>query len=158
MNIYDRLMVYPLQNPKFETRYFGRIRINDNCTLCNACKNFCPSNAIRKEENKIIFTHALCIACKLCVQACPEKAIEFENILDFENLQEVVVFEDEMIKCPRCGKPHISKRAYEKMKKLTGMEKSLLFCPQCRPLIILESVYEEVIKDIEEMRKRKLGI
>ncbi len=158
LNLVERLMIYPLQNPKVETKYFGKIRINDNCTLCNSCKNFCPSNAIRKVENKILFTHALCIACKLCVQACPENAIEFENVLDFEKLQEVVVFEDEMIRCPKCGKPHISKSAYEKMKKLTGMEKSLLFCPQCRPTIILESIYEEVIRDIEEMRRRRLGV
>jgi len=157
LSLVESLMVYEVKNPRFETAYFGKIKINENCTLCNACKNFCPMNAIRKEEGKILFTHALCIACELCVKACPENAIELEKVLDFENLQEVVAFEDEMIKCPKCGKPHISKRAYEKMKRLTGMEKALLFCKDCRPIILLEGIYEEIVKDIEELRRRRLG-
>ncbi|HIP25846.1 MAG TPA: 4Fe-4S dicluster domain-containing protein [Archaeoglobus profundus] len=146
LNLVEKLMDN-LQVTKIETQYFGKIKINDNCTLCNTCKNFCPSNAIKKADGKILFIHALCIACRLCVQACPENAIDIENVLDFKNLHEQVIFEDEMIKCPKCGKPHISKKAYEKIKSLIGIEKSLLFCAECRPKMIFEALYEEMIKD-----------
>ncbi|ADB57737.1 4Fe-4S binding protein [Archaeoglobus profundus] len=157
LSLVESLMVYDLKERIFESKHFGKIKINDNCTLCNACMNFCPMEAIKKEDGKILFNHALCIACEMCAKACPEKAIEVEKALDFGDLGEKVVFEDEIIKCPKCGKPHISKRAYEKMKALTGMEKSLLFCKECRPKIIIEGVYEEIVKDIEEIRRRRLG-
>ncbi len=157
LSLVESLMVYDLKERVFESKHFGKIKIGENCTLCNACINFCPMEAVRKEEGKILFNHALCIACEMCAKACPEKAITVEKVLDFGDLGEKVVFEDEMIKCPKCGKPHISKRAYEKLKALTGMEKSLLFCKECRPKIILEGVYEEIVKEIEEMRKRRLG-
>jgi ferredoxin len=152
LSLVECLMEHELKQSVFENKHFGKIVINDNCTLCNTCKNFCPTNAIRKDFEKILFTHALCIACGLCVKACPENAISLERVLDFGNLQEIVVFEDEMIRCPRCGKPHISKKAYERLKAITGMERSLLFCKECRPIVLLEGVYEDVVKDLRGMR------
>ncbi len=157
LSLVESLMVYDLKEEKFETNYFGKVRINDNCTLCNACTNFCPMNAVRRDEDKIVFNHGLCIACGMCSKACPENALEVEKVLDFGDLCEKVVFEDEVLRCPRCGKPHISRRAYEKLKALTGMEKSLLFCKECRPKTILEGLYEEIVKEREELRKRKVG-
>ncbi len=156
LEIVEILMNYPVKNPVFETKYFGKISINQNCTLCNTCRNFCPSNAITVEKNRLVFTHALCIACELCVQVCPEKAIELKKMLDFNGLKETVVFQDEMVRCPRCGKEHISRKAYEKLKKITGMEKALLFCTECRPVVLLEGLYEEIVKELEEIKKRRI--
>ena len=151
LSLVESLMVYELKERIFESEHFGKIKVNENCTLCKACMNFCPMEAIKRNGGKILFNHALCIACEMCAKACPEKAITVEKVLDFGDLHEKLVFEDEMIRCPKCGKTHMSRKAYEKMKKLTGMEKSLLFCNECRPKIILEGVYEEIVR---EMRKR----
>jgi len=148
----ERLMVFPLRKSTFQTEQFGKIEVGDSCTFCRACTSFCPSGAIVRDENgKLLFTHALCFACNLCVQVCPENAINLENVLDFNSLAEKVVFEDEIIKCPSCGKPHISRKAYEKIKALSGMDTSLLFCPDCRPKIIFEALYDEIM---EERRRR----
>ncbi len=145
------LMHYDVKEREFKSNYFGKLKLNESlCTMCNSCINFCPTNAIRKENNRILFTHSLCIACKLCENACPENAIEVVKILDFGDLHERTLLEEEMIKCPRCGKEHISKRAYEKLKHLTGMEKALLFCKDCRPVVIFESLYNEVLADIKK--------
>ncbi len=157
LSLVSALMVYEVKESRFDSKYFGFVEINENCTLCNSCVNFCPMNALRKEVGKIIFNHGLCIACELCSKACPENALRVEKGLDFQRLGERIVFEDEMVRCPRCGRPHISKRAYEKLKALTGMEKSLLFCKDCRPVTILEGVYEEIKRDLEELKRRRVG-
>ncbi|GEM_PF-984579 len=151
----EKLLVFPVKKDVFPIEQFGKIEVGDTCTLCRACTSFCPSNAIVRddESGKLVFTHALCFACNLCAQACPEDAIKLEKLLDFNSLSERVVFEDEIIKCPSCGKPHMSKRAYEKIKALSGMEAPLLFCTDCRPKIIFESVYNEII----EARERRRG-
>jgi len=149
----EKLLVFPVKKDIFPTDQFGKIEVGDTCTFCRACTFFCPANAIvRDSENgKLVFNHALCFACNLCVQACPEGAIKLEKLLDFSSLAERVVFEDEIIKCPSCGKPHMSRRAYEKIKALSGMEAPLLFCTDCRPKIIFESLYSEIV----EARKRR---
>ncbi|AEA46737.1 4Fe-4S binding protein [Archaeoglobus veneficus] len=152
----ERLMAFPLRKDKFQIKQFGKIEIGDTCTLCRACASFCPANAIVRdiENGRILFTHALCFACNLCVGVCPENAIKLENVLDFNSLAESVVFEDEIIRCPSCGKPHITRRAYEKIRVLSKMENALLFCPDCRPRVILESIYEEIMD--ERGRREKL--
>jgi Fe-S-cluster-containing hydrogenase component 2 len=149
----EKLMAFPLVKKVFPSEQFGKIEVGDACTFCRTCVSFCPAGAIIRdaENGRLVFTHALCFACNLCVQACPENAIKLEKVIDFGSLAERVVFEDEVIKCPSCGKAHMSKRAYEKLKVLSGMEASLLFCTDCRPKIILESLYNEII---EERKKR----
>ena len=144
--------------PALKGKYFGKIKIKESCTLCNACINSCRTEAIiKKKNNKIEFIHALCIGCGLCAEICPENAIEIEKTLDLNEIGKKTLFEDEMIVCPRCKKPHMSKRAYEKLKTLTGLERTLLFCEDCRPVVILESLYEEVVNELNELKRRRLG-
>jgi len=47
-NLVESLMVYELKERKFDSKFFGKIKVGESCTLCNTCINFCPMNAIRK--------------------------------------------------------------------------------------------------------------
>ncbi len=149
LRIVEELSSFPLVKEKFHLESFGKIEIGKNCSLCQTCSFFCPSEAIIRDvdEGKIKFMHGLCIGCELCMKACPENAIRIEKILDFSSLAERTIFEDEMIRCIYCGKPFMSKNAYEKVRKASNLDKTLLFCPECRPKVILESIYNEIIKE-----------
>ncbi|MCD6494285.1 MAG: 4Fe-4S binding protein [Archaeoglobaceae archaeon] len=149
LRIVEGLSSFPLVKEKFHLHSFGKIEIDENCSLCQTCSFFCPSEAITRDVDagKIRFMHGLCIGCELCMKACPENAIKIEKILDFSSLAEKTIFEDEMIKCIYCGKPFMSKNAYEKVRKASKLDKTLLFCPECRPKAILESLYNEIIKE-----------
>jgi Pyruvate/2-oxoacid:ferredoxin oxidoreductase delta subunit len=147
LHIVKHLMKHPLKNSRVKTDWFGMIEVDGRCTLCMTCTSFCPSNAIRN-ENALKFNHALCIACNLC-KACPENAIKLKKILDFEQIGEREIYRDELLRCPSCGKQHISKAMYEKLSEIG--KHSILFCSDCRPKIILETIYDEM------MNERKKG-
>ncbi len=44
------------------------------CNGCGACKDICPVNAIKIEDNKAIISDD-CVECGVCVSACPQGAI-----------------------------------------------------------------------------------
>jgi ferredoxin len=51
------------------------MKINDNCVACGACKEACPSVAIRLGAIYVI-DPAACVECGACEAACPNAAIE----------------------------------------------------------------------------------
>ncbi len=53
----------------------SKIVINhEACTLCGACLNACPFNAMEQLNGKIEI-NSNCKVCSICVKSCPEKAI-----------------------------------------------------------------------------------
>lgn len=44
--------------------------VKDNCPNCGACKNVCPTNAI-KFDKKAVINKDECIQCGVCAKACP---------------------------------------------------------------------------------------
>jgi formate hydrogenlyase subunit 6/NADH:ubiquinone oxidoreductase subunit I len=54
------------------------------CTLCELCKDICPTGAIYINPNRKAFMidYAKCLFCGLCVEHCPEYALIFSK--DFE--------------------------------------------------------------------------
>ena len=50
--------------------------INDDCTMCGACVDSCPVEAISEGESKYEIDAALCTDCGACVGECPIEAIE----------------------------------------------------------------------------------
>ena len=120
----------------------------EGCTLCRACANVCPTHAFRFDEEKqtLSLKHIECVACGLCETVCPEKVITLrpELYLEREALEWRVVVEDEMVRCARCDKPYINRKALEAVEKRVLDLKSLLdtfhgkrrellrMCPDCR--------------------------
>jgi len=124
---------------------FGEVNVSYACTLCETCHKVCPTGALKKEGGKLKFSHGLCIGCKLCEKLCPENAIAVKDELDLgEFCYEIIVREDDLLECPRCGKRHISKREYQKLSELTGQKYSLMFCRDCRAVVIFEGIYREI--------------
>ncbi len=48
---------------------------HERCTLCGACLLTCPTDMVRRKEDRIKIGHVACIACGHCVAVCPEEAI-----------------------------------------------------------------------------------
>lgn len=55
------------------------IWLEEKCTHCGYCVNFCPTSALSMEEaTKVVsFNSQKCTTCGICIEICPFKAIEF---------------------------------------------------------------------------------
>ncbi len=53
--------------------------LESNCINCNICVENCPTQTIRKGENRPSFDYTNCINCMCCHELCPEKAIYLEK-------------------------------------------------------------------------------
>ena len=49
--------------------------ISDECIMCGACKEVCPTEAISEGDPKYIIDPDTCIDCGVCVDECPVEAI-----------------------------------------------------------------------------------
>ena len=49
--------------------------ISDNCTMCGACKEICPVEAISEGDPKYKIDPEACTDCGACVGECPVEAI-----------------------------------------------------------------------------------
>ena len=50
----------------------------EKCTGCETCIAECPSEAIKRVEDKAVIDEEGCVDCGVCVDACPEEAISME--------------------------------------------------------------------------------
>lgn len=121
---------------------FANIIVGDECTLCSACVNMCPTLALTKEDGKLTFAYPRCIACGLCEKACPEDAIKIEQVFDLEKLtgEPFTVFESELVRCARCGTPFASKAVIERIGGTlsNGLQDLLNYCEYCKPIKAFE--------------------
>ncbi len=46
------------------------------CTLCGACHEVCPQNAIRMKGNRLKINYSICSRCFCCSELCPEGAMD----------------------------------------------------------------------------------
>ncbi|HUW83018.1 MAG TPA: 4Fe-4S binding protein [Phycisphaerae bacterium] len=49
--------------------------ISDECTMCGACKDVCPVEAISEGDPKYTIDPDVCNDCAACVDECPVDAI-----------------------------------------------------------------------------------
>ena len=49
--------------------------ISDECTMCGACKDACPVEAINEGDPKYTIDPDVCTDCAACVDECPVEAI-----------------------------------------------------------------------------------
>jgi pyruvate ferredoxin oxidoreductase delta subunit len=65
---------------KTSSRTFKPVR-SDKCVKCKTCLILCPENAVKLENNKIVFDYDVCNGCGICAKECPAKAITMERDL-----------------------------------------------------------------------------
>ena len=49
--------------------------IGDDCTMCGACQEVCPTDAISPGDPKFIIDPEKCVDCGACAEECPVGAI-----------------------------------------------------------------------------------
>jgi len=52
-----------------------QLTVSDSCTSCGTCEKLCPTNSIKIENKKPLFTWKTCSQCMACIQWCPPAAI-----------------------------------------------------------------------------------
>ena len=50
-------------------------KISDDCTMCGACKDVCPVEAISEGDPKYVIDPETCTDCGACVDECPVEAL-----------------------------------------------------------------------------------
>ncbi len=125
---------------------FGGVAVDTNeCTMCLACTNLCPTGALRTDGDgiELNFVEALCVQCGLCEHGCPENAIKRQPRFDYAALQSgkmVTLHRAQMAECSQCHRPFMSTALLAAaLEHLSGetdagrQAKDMLeICPQCR--------------------------
>ncbi len=131
---------------------FGLATVEDTgCTLCRACAMVCPTHAFAfdMDAQALNFKHIACIHCGLCETVCPERVVTLRRELyaERDGLHYVTVAQDEMVRCERCEKPFINRRALDTIQErlraaaFTGRRLDLLhMCPDCRGVAAMMDV------------------
>lgn len=52
--------------------------ISDACTMCGACVDSCPVEAISEGDPKYVIDADACVDCGACIGECPVEAISAE--------------------------------------------------------------------------------
>ncbi len=125
----------------------GTLRADrDACTVCHACVNLCPTQALAAgagTEAELLFTEARCVQCGLCVAGCPEHALELvpRIALDPEERGAArLLARSELFRCVECGTPFISRAVLERSMQhvkdhplfADGNTELLRLCMACR--------------------------
>jgi len=110
----------------------AKLKISDNCTLCEKCTAFCPTGALQtvKKDGVAALTEDLkrCVDCGLCKEMCPEHAINYYetiSIKDWYNESMLYLHEKKESSCSICGAPIYSGTLCAKCAKKKDKEMEL---------------------------------
>jgi ferredoxin len=131
---------------------YGAVKVDgQKCTLCLACVGACPEGALidAKDKPQLKFIERNCVQCGLCEKTCPENAISLvpRLLLTPDAIQPVVLNEDKVFACARCGKPFANQRIIDNMLgKLAAHSmfrdpaalRRLQMCQDCRVIDLFE--------------------
>ncbi len=133
---------------------FGRIEVNDNCTLCMACTSACPTMALHagNEVPRLAFIEQNCVQCGLCDSACPEQAIQLHPRLLTDSSKRrasVILNEESPFLCISCGEAFATQSVISSiLGKLSGhamfqsdrAKERLMMCEDCRVVDVVQDV------------------
>lgn len=146
-HLYGEALARPQVTAMPEGSPFGQVMVDaGKCTLCMACPQVCPTNALTDAGDKpqLNFTEDLCVQCGLCQTACPEDAISLESryLFDWEQRRQPrVLNEEQPFECVSCGTPFATPSVIERMtQRLEGHHmfqseanlRRLKMCGECR--------------------------
>jgi ferredoxin len=140
---------------------YGAVEVDQKkCTLCLACVGACPEGALldSKEKPQLRFIERNCVQCGLCEKTCPEDAIVLvpRLLLTADATRPVVLNEDKVAACARCGKPFGNQRMIENMLARLGSHsmfrdpealRRLQMCQDCRVIDMFEKSNNGTIFD-----------
>jgi ferredoxin len=143
---------------------FGRIEVNDNCTLCMACTSACPTMALHagNEVPRLVFIEQNCVQCGLCDSACPEQAIQLHPRLLTDSSKRrasVVVNEESPFLCVTCGDAFatqsvitsiLGRLSEHAMFQSDRAKRRLMMCEDCRVV--------DVVQDTDAMGSLQIDI
>jgi ferredoxin len=141
---------------------YGAVVVDkQKCTMCLACVGACPEGALidAKDKPQLRFIERNCVQCGLCEKTCPEDAISLLSRLALgpSATRPVVLNEDKVFACVRCGKPFANQRIIDTMLgKLTahsmfqqpGALRRLQMCADCRVTDMFEKENDATIFDV----------
>jgi len=101
---------------------FGRLAIDQSCSLCMACAGICPSGALLASGDapRLSFVESRCHQCGLCAASCPEHAIRLEpRLLCSTELadRQTILREVEPFKCIECQEPFASAAMIDRLQE-----------------------------------------
>ena len=147
---------------------YGTVQVDkERCTMCLACVGACPEGALldAKDAPQLRFIERNCVQCGLCEKTCPEDAITLAPrlLLTADATRPVVLNEDRIFACVRCGKPFANQRIIDNMLgKLAahsmfsepGALRRLQMCQDCRVVDMFEQGGQATIFDVTAGKPR----
>lgn len=143
---------------------FGRVSVDDKCTLCMACASVCPAGALLDGQGapKLRFIESNCVQCGLCETACPEEAISLQPQYTYDSVEAragQTLNEEEPFNCVRCHKPFATRKMIDTMNQKLASHwmfsdgkalRRLQMCEDCRVI----DMFEEDAKGIDVHRDK----
>jgi len=148
-----------------ETLTTANIVVDDRCTLCSACVQECPTDALTlrrsEEREELLLLPGRCIACGYCVEVCPEDAMYLVHEAPREPSKWRTIYQEEAVRCVACGRPVAPKSmvvAVARRIVSAGLNEKILvtlvLCDACKQryqLGALKLDEERVIREVKKL-------
>ncbi|WP_297202551.1 DUF362 domain-containing protein [Thermanaeromonas sp.] len=62
------------------------LKVAGPCYFCNVCSRLCPTGALTLQEEKLLFSPALCLSCGLCIDVCLHGSLSWGDKISLNSL------------------------------------------------------------------------